>query len=528
MVNVNFAASECNVKRGLVSFLQKCFPKKNPEFLEKNLVKKNYDMFYLKLNNRIHAVCAVKQDNNGDIYITHVCKDPDSNMTKTFLKLFKKIKETYGPLQRYYLNVREKTNPAALKVYKNAGFRIRTNLPLKLTKNRNNYITVMNTTKPDTLDSMIRNITVGTRFDFFNMGRINNSQKLQRIRNRLLEVTRERWLLHKQKWMDNIGESPWMHLIYGNLAVTFFVMVNQYLDSTIGPSVFPYSEVPFTMDVIAQTLHNTGANYFYNESDPGARASHKNIIPLRTSYTKRPLSVDFFKNDVYNKTYTQLKKLAKSKFDEIYRDMIARETPPLNGSVKEYLKYVNRNFTGRGNTNIMKFYTHNLGIYQFLAMYGYHNPTKTVYPYSGNCTIIAIFRIALLERLSKGKFRGDLSFVVQSKNVNGTQEVCHYGLRSKNMSIANRKSGGNMQGVTGYPGYYTMANISTYNKMYDVLTTNSIYRAKLRAERDQRFVSRKQILNAFSNTITLNNETRKIHSHKMNSVTSHTPGLNYY
>jgi hypothetical protein len=269
-------------------------------------------------------------------------------------------------------------------------------------------------------------------------------------------------------------------------------------------------------------VSNSGSNY-YRSNGPGT-------VP-------RPTSIDLFRNGVYNKTFTQLKAEAIMVFEEIFQRMKARETPPRTNNPKDYLLYINRNFTGRGNgMNIMRFYTHNLGMYQFLAMYGYQYPN--LYPYSGNCTVIAIIRISLFERLTHGKFRNSVSFVVQGKNrvqnnrvYSGQTEVCHYGLRTHNMSPPERLSGGNFQRATHRPWEYlrTMSNITTYGKIYDVLSANSIFRAKQRAVRNQRFSSRKQILNSFSFLIKqhMNYETKQLHNHILGPTpVTHNPQMN--
>lgn len=511
-MNVNYRknfSGTGNLASQLSSILKECYPGKNKQFLENNLKSKNYDVFWITQNSSVQALLMTKEDSNGDVYITHVCKRPSYIAKGVFEVLFSKVKQVYGN-KRYLLQVREKTNPQARKAYEKAGFAIRRNLPIKRTKNMANYLVTMNTTKENALKAQIRKITVGTKFSAFGLGGTYAMMAIQ-VRNELLEITRERWSLHKKKWNKPAGDEPWMHLIYGNLAVTFFVVVNQYLGRS-NPSVFSNSEVPYTKVIqIVGNQHNLGINY---ESSNGT------------------YSGDLFRDGIYNKTFIQLKKMARQVFDDIYQTMLNRETPPQNGTAKDYLLYVNRNFTGRGNVNKMLFYTHNLGMYQFLAMFGYHSNTATLYPYSGNCTIIAIIRISLFERLTQGKFRNQISFVSQSKEVNGQQQVCHYGLRTHNMTPKERYAGGNFQASTHRPFAYlkTMSNISSYTKMYDVLSANSIFRAKRRALRNQRLPSRLQVLEAFSQLIKteMDYETQQLHNHVLGSTVpiTHHPNLN--
>lgn len=505
----------------IVPVLQMCFPNKNRNFLRNDVINKNYDVFWIQEGNGargiVQAVLMAKVDLNGDVYITHVCKRSTYNRRRTFQALFSKAKEVYGEHRRYHLKVRE-NNPTAKKAYERAGFSIRRNIPITRTTNRQNYIVTMNTTQENALRSLIRNITVGTQFNAFRapLNAATTNQQLQfNVRNELKEITRQRWLLHKTKWNNPAGNEPWMQLIFGNLAVSFFVVVNQYLDSISPLSVLPNSDTPYQMNLrVTGNLRNGGTNYH------GANGSY---------------SGDLFRDEIYNKTFTQLKNYARRVFNQIYEFMLRRENPPANGaSPKDYLLYINRNFTGRGNgTNIMRFYTHNLGMYQFLAMFGYYPQQRLLYPFSGNCTIIAIIRISLFERLTEGRFRNYISFVAQSKNVNGQQQICHYGLRTRNMTPEERRSGGNMQTTTGYNYLMTMSNISSYAKMYDVLSANSVFRAKQRATRNGHLPSRLQVLEAFSQLIQgeMNAESRQLHNHVIagrvnRRPLSYTPGLN--
>jgi hypothetical protein len=146
-----------------------------------------------------------------------------------------------------------------------------------------------------------------------------------------------------------------------------------------------------------------------------------------------------------------------------------------------------------------------------------------LFPFTGNCKIIAIIRISLFERLTNGRFRNHISFVSQAKNINGKQQICHYGIRTRNMSPPERYTGGNFQKATYEPFKYlqTMSNTSNFAKMYDVLSANSIFRAKQRAKRNQTYNSRVQVLEAFSMQIKehMNTETSKLHNHVLQNST---------
>lgn len=501
MNNIFFVPKSSNdaLKKGIIKDLQYCFPNKDIKFLEKDLKTKKYDMFYVVKIGVSQGFLAASIDNNNDVYITHVCKT--SSMKGVFGKLMQKVKSVYKTANKFYLKVRE-DNPAAISAYKKAGFRIRTNVLINPTKNKKSFLVTMNSTQLDKAIDIARNLRVGQTYAQLNMNR-------DLLRNALLEVTRDRWLYHKQKWLYGQGDDTYMQLIYGNLAVTMFIAINQYLDYG-NPSVFQYSESPFALNL---QLHpelskHIGANYL---QDSNGQGTHKNSGKFAQSY-------DMFKNNVYNKSFTELKKLAKSTFEKIYNDMISRETIPSKlNDPKTILNYINRNFTGRGNTDIMQFYTHNLGIYQFLSMYGYRN--GIMYPFSGNCTVIAIFRISLYERLTQNKLRRNIQFVASSKHVDNSQEVCHYGLRTKNMKVNERIAGGNFQLQTTPQWAYltTVSSIEDYNKIYDVLSANAMYRAKLRANRNQPDPSRKRVLNSFSSIIKqyMNYETQMLHNHRV-------------
>lgn len=485
-------SSKNAVEKGIVKDLLKCFPNKTQASLERDLQNKNYDMFYIVQNGNSQGFFAAKLDNNNDVYITHVCKT--SHQKGIFAKLLNKAQEVYSNANRFYLKVRE-DNETAIAVYRRAGFRVRTNVLMKPTANRKSYTITMNSTQLDSAIKIARNMRVGQSF-----AGVNSSV----LRNALLEVTRDRWLYHKQKWIHANSEDSYMHLIYGNLAVSMFLAINQYMDGTAKPFVMNYSNVPFQAFVSVTDMKKIGANYWVSSS---GNSTHK--------YGYQPTSLDIFKDSVYDKSFATLKKLAKPVFDKMYFDMISREAPPKDVSnPKTVLSYVNRNFTGRGNTDIMNFYTHNLGVYQFLAMYGYRN--GYMIPFTGNCTLIAIFRLALYERLTHSTNR-NLQFVVSSKHVNNGQEVCHYGLRTKNMTAQERANGGNFQRQTTPKWGYltTVSAIDDYSKMYDVLSANGTYRAKLRANRNKENKETRSILNAFSNTIKahMSRESQLLHNH---------------
>ena len=500
-------SSKVAVDKGIVNDLLKCFPNKTRAFLEKDLQTKDYDMFYVVKNGVSEGFFATKLDNNNDVYITHVCKT--SKQEGLFRKLLDKAKDVYPNANKFYLKVRE-NNEQAVAVYKRAGFRVRTNVLLKPTANDNGYILTMNTTQLDNAVKIARNMRVGNTYEGIPIDR-------NALSNALLEVTRDRWLYHKQKWVYAKTNDAHMHLIYGNLAVTMFLAIIQYIDGSAKPFVADYSDVPLQTYISVTNIKKIGADYWVNTL---GNSTHK--------YGTKAMSLDIFKNTVYDKSFTALKKVAKDVFDRMYLDMISRESPPKDMSdPRAVLAYVNRNFTGRGDTDVMTFYTHNLGIYQFLAMYGYAN--GYMYPFSGNCAVIAIFRLALYEKLTNSKSR-NVQLVASSKRINNGQEICHYGLRTRNMTKQERVNGGNFQYHTRENWAYLtpISSINDYNKMYDVLSANGVYRAKLRANRNKVNKGTRAVLDAFSNTIKayMMHESKLLHNHVVSQKISANEVLN--
>lgn len=492
----------------LLRLLSGCFPNKKVEFLINDLRTNNYDLFYIINNNDLGAITACKVNPNGDVYITHVCKNPQYKKKNVFFNIFQAIKNTYGSNRRFHLKVREK-NKAAIEAYKKAGFRKRYNMPITRTSNKTNYSITMNTTQIES-NRLIAN-------ELYHIGYMysTNPRTIIQLRKYLIDITRDRWLYHKTKWIKPAsGTKYWMQLIYGNLAITYFVVTNQYIDSQ--PFVLPDSDIPISVPSIN----------IFNYSRIGM--NYKNPVDGTFSF-------DIFRENKIKMSFKELKKYADEVFESIYNKMISREPipNPREATAKDYLNYVNRNFTGRGNgMNIMTFYTHNLGMYQFLAMYGYNSQTLTAIPFTGNCTVIAILRISLFERLTEGRFRDNISFISQSKIVNNKQEICHYGLRTRNMRLNERLAGGNMQKATGYAHISTMSDVSSYSKMYDVLSANSIFRAKKRATTNQGInVTRINALNALSSLIKsdMDVNTAQLHNHRLaHGPLSFTPGLNVY
>jgi GNAT superfamily N-acetyltransferase len=500
-------SSKVAVAKGIVNDLSKCFPNKTKAFLENDLQNKNYDMFYVVKDGVSDGFFAAKVDDNNDVYITHVCKT--SQQQGIFGKLLDKAKDVYPNANKFYLKVRE-DNEKAVATYKKAGFRVRTDVLMKPTANNKGYTLTMNTTQLDDAVRIARNMRVGDTYEGTGVSK-------NVLSNALLEVTRDRWLYHKQKWVYAKTDDAYMHLIYGNLAVTMFLAINQYIDGSVKPFVAEFSDVPLQTYISVTDIKKIGANYWINSL---GNSTHK--------YGTKAMSLDVFKNTVYDKSFPELKKIAKSVFDTMYLDMISREPPPKDVSdSRTVLAYVNRNFTGRGNTDIMRFYTHNLGVYQFLAMYGYTN--GYIYPFSGNCAVISIFRLALYEKITNSANR-NVQLVASSKRINNSQEICHYGLRTKNMTKQERVNGGNFQYHTRENwGYLTpISSINDYNKMYDVLSANGVYRAKLRANRNKLSRDTRYALNAFSNTIKayMFRESKLLHNHKVMQIISANKVLN--
>jgi hypothetical protein len=539
--------SSHNIAKDVTKYLAGCFSKKKPTVIMNDLLRNKYDMFYMvdrEMN--VLGILSTKPDMiKNEVYITNVCKITSSGAGKgVFEELFKKVKKYYETKKKSYLNNLKRThqnvntvlqgniryylqvnedNRFVIKLFKSHGFRKRHNLGFKLSKNKNAYLVTMNTTKiPDTL-KIAKNFHVGQNFE--------NTIDIITLRRALLDVTTKRWIQHKLRWQNKRIKERHMHMIYGNLAITMFITINQYLSTGIKGWQIQVEEIGSFPEIPNQNLSRIGANYAQN----GRHVKNNN-----TTFT----TLDIFRSGVYDLSFTELKKLARTRFDEMYEPIkkkivakIVRDRSTNNLSPKVILNIINTNFKGRNEKNGLTFFGHNMGMYQYLAMLGLFqngNGEKELKAYTGNCTMIALFKIAFYVKIiddfelrGMEQFNTHIQLLSQAKYVqNSGPEVCHYGLRAKGMNIKERFNGGDFQRQTyeSYGYIETASVINDFTRMYDVLTANAVYRAKHRAGRNQGDnFTRSDALNELTNRLTphMDPETLLLHGHRLSTRVSY-------
>lgn len=504
------------VAKYVTEYLSKCFPKKDPSFIEGDLLQKKYDMFYLVDSEKtVLGILAAKPDPaRNEVYITHVCKTTPRAGKGIFARLYEGVKERYGENVRYHLKVRG-NNQIAIRAYKKQDFRKRLNHGFKLTDD--SYYIVMNSTKVSDAFKIAQDFRVGQSVR-------ETGLDIVTLRRALLDVTIQRWVNHKLKWQRSKGtKDSHMHMIYGNLAITMFIAINQYLSTGVHESQVFSGKEKLTEKVSTEFLKRAGANYLTNQTGSGRHVKNNT-----TQFT----TLDLFKAGVFNKSFKDLKKLARERFDIMYRP-VKKELKKIKKSelsAKTIMNAINRTFKGRSQNEGLDFYGHNMGMYQYLAMFGHKD--RELLPYTGNCTMIALFRLAFYDKFV-GNLNMSLSFqrelktqielLSQAKYVQNTgHEICHYGVRAKDMSIRERYNGGNFQRQTYEPfGYLETASaIDDFTRMYDVLTANAMYRAKHRAGRNQgNNLTRGEAMYELTNRLSryMDAETLALHGHRLSS-----------
>lgn len=507
------------VAKYVTEYLAVCFPKKDPSFIEGDLLQKKYDMFYLVDSEKtVLGILAAKPDPvRNEVYITHVCKTTPRAGKGVFAQLYEAVKERYGENVRYHLKVRG-DNKTAIKAYKKLDFRKRLNRGFRLTDD--SYYIEMNSTKVTDAFKIAQDFRVGQSVR-------ETGLDIVTLRKSLLDVTMQRWVNHKLKWQRSNGtKDSHMHMIYGNLAITMFIAINQYLSTGVHESQVFTEKDKLTGRVTKEYLKRVGANYLTNHKTGNGRHLKNNNSQFTT--------LDLFKAGVFNKSFKDFKKLARERFDIMYKP-VKKELKKIKKSelsAKTIMNAINRTFKGRSQNDGLDFYGHNMGMYQYLAMFGHNESTNKLLPYTGNCTMITLFRLAFYDKFVNNlnmsmSFRRELKtqveLLAQAKYVKNTgPEVCHYGLRTKGMNIRERFNGGDFQKQTYRPfGYLETASvIDDFTRMYDVLTANAMYRAKHRAVRNQgNNLTRSEAMYELTNRLSryMDAETLALHGHLLSS-----------
>ena len=461
---------------GLLNFivekLHECFPNLSVEFLKRDLREKQYDLFLAGRKTERYGIIAAKpsKPTGKIVYLTHVCKW--NKIAKTFFgNMFNEILKQYGKDKKFYLKVR-KDNERAIDVYIAAGFRI--------TKESNpNFYTMEYLLQKDVENMTLKNIND-----------VLQKYNTTAIRDILFKTTVERWRFHRAKWANPTpGSDTYMQLIYGNLAITMALVLNHYLD---GGYVLPAIEMdtfgggyvtPEQLNGIMRS--RVGRNYYIYE--------HTRQPTHRPGFLVKAQSADVFRTNFIDYTFNDLKNYAsKEVFNSMYTALSNKPGMPdiSTASVGEILTFISTHFSERyvegDDLEIwLTFANHNLGIYQYLAMYGIKYQEEYdrwhIYPHSGNCTMVALLRLSLYERLTRSTRRQGLLLAVQGKQIESREEVCHYGLLSDDLLMSTPFA----RQLTGtFNRMKTSRYLYDYSDIYDVLSANAMFRGILRAQRN--------------------------------------------
>jgi hypothetical protein len=460
-----------NVK-GLQTFLSETLKKpKNIPFL-KNTELKSFIWFIQYNATEIFGTVATKVVDNK-IYITHVAKKPGYKNPEFFKKMYDKVvsfyKKNLPQITTFELKA-AKSKPQLIKYYESIGF-------VKSSETSVSFVM----TKSEAPEQSAISLNLDSPKPFS-----------PNTRNKLLAITQTRWLKARSMWQAS-NASSWKGLLLGNLAMSMFVMLNQY-------SLKPVKYVDKTKN-FGNTGRNTGANYFYNERQPNVTHPPRNI-PNRSKFG----TYDIFRIG-YNDTFEELKIQLLREFDIIYTAWLSQAnagsfTSPLD-VINSIVKFFGRNNVIIRGTAYMNFYRANNGLFQWLTM---KDPSGNIH--TGNCTIIMLFRLAIYEKYTKGQARY-ITFVPESKMSRAnyqnpfsvSDEICHYGFRMQGMTNQQQINAGvfsvakvyNRAGqiVPAYPHLKNQLLLGKntdygyhYDTMFNQLTTNMIYRARFRAQRN--------------------------------------------
>ena len=451
--------------------LKRCFPRLDLSgILSKNELNKfKWFLLYNTSNQIIGSIAARFDKFHSSVYLTHICSDESSR--SVFKTIFKTVKQYYATQHHVYkftLRVRRE-NTLAKGLYNREGF--------TSTNTNATFFNMKLNNTPKVLKEP--SLTVST-LHLSNQPRAPYSEPLLQ---KLRDITFKRWIKLQDLWMD-ANPNSYKALLLGNLNISHFVMLNQY-------STHPVMLVNRVGRLNNnQNVKKYGFNYYGVAGNVSHPTNHKPFSAVTLEYQ----SHDIFKSTSYSKTYDQLKTELLEKFDVIYNGFLtfARSRLITNSASTnvQILDAVSTYFDRGGQ---FTFYTHNNGLFQWLAMLD-----RAGHPFTGNCTVLEIFRVSIYERFTKSKKR-TIEFVPQGRlkpllnnpfGAVGEQrvEVCHYGMKMVGMTVNQQERSGFFPS-NRYPGLeaYNVPNKSQqyqYQTMFNVLTTNVIFRAKRRAIRN--------------------------------------------
>lgn len=337
----------------------------------------------------------------------------------------------------------------------------------------------------------------------------NNTQ----YRADFVDITFKRWLNHRTSWLVPSNKS-YIELLFGNLAITLFMMSVQYIGKKDNIHIISIRNQGLQNDGrvinVMDNTHKTPSQIYHSYSiservgkgfnyfKKGKEISHPKSHTI-THNKNKEITMDQFKEGVFTLTYHDL----QAKLHEII-NKVAKEVVDNLGNKPKTLYNIYMSILdviGLSGPAKTKYWNSgnpgNNGIFQYLATYALKN--AQLFPFSGNCTVATMLRIALFEKLTVSKHRWALNYKIyfrtDKKRSIIYDEVCHHAALLKNLTGEDAKRSGNYTATisTTYHNatqYLKTMNTSTLNwgktyvNMYDVLTTNSIFRAKKRATRD--------------------------------------------
>jgi hypothetical protein len=496
--NVNIA--------GIQTFLSEILQKPKTVSFLKNSELKSFIWFIQYNSSTIFGTVATKVVDNK-IYITHVAKRPGYKNPDFFKMMYAKIVSFYRKnipqITTFELKV-SKMKPQLYNYYERVGF-------TKSGETAASYIM----TKSEASESNVLKLTLDSPKPFSSF-----------TRTKLREITKTRWSKAQKLWQA-ANSSSWQGLLLGNLAMSMFVMLNQY-------SLKPVKYVNRPKNS-SNNGKGTGSNYFHNNFQPNVTHPPRNITNRSKFGT-----YDIFRSGLYNKTYEELKTQLLQEFDIIYNAWLSQtdvnpDSSPLD-IINSVVKFFGRNSVVINGVSYMNFYGANNGLFQWLTM---NDPSGNIH--TGNCTIIMLFRLAIYERYTKSKARY-ITFVPESKKSRAnyqnpfsvSNEVCHYGFRMQGMTNQQQLNAGvftvaKYQNASGQlqPSYphlknqYLLGKNSNfsyhYDAMFNQLTTNMIYRARFRAQRNNSTGVLEGELNKMSEFLLsrMNPHSRILHYHRI-------------
>jgi len=478
----SLSTEELNILRAFLAEGLKKSP--NTSYLKNDQLRTyQWHLVFDSSSGKLIGTVATREDQDG-IYITHVVKDSyrSGNLPNFF-------KSALGHIEKYYkkkgvIKYKLKVDPAKIglvRTYRNAGF-------------INNF----NRQTAARLTPLVKTKIKSPKTKTLTL---NTSTKMNEdTRAKLLFKTYDRWIKARQLW-NAANDNSWKGLLQGNLAVSMFVMLNQYsVDNTS----------------VRKTI---GMNYHLPNN---IRFPHPQPGVMRKFTTH-----DHFIEGIYTLSYNSLKQLLFYDFDIIYnvweQQFQALNPTPLD-IINNITRYFNYGLTING-IPCMSSYQGNNGLFQWLAMYG--NDRTQVHP--GNCVILMLFRLAIYERYTKGKQRL-ITFLPQGKQVINEGfhglEICHLGFGMMGMTPQNAYNSGifTVDPRSRYPYLhnYNFGNKQLdykyqYSVMYNQLTTNMIFRAKKRAQRSNNSGKVLQQLEKMSVLLQhpMNVKSRSLHSHRV-------------